>query len=257
MLLSKKAKKDVEQEFKPKAIHLMDMPEQELDKDQPRSSYIGEYILNEEMVLVKGSFELGNCQNEAEIHENITGLLKQRFPFIRSVHFDFVKSERNKIVILVVHETFQWNYKNVKELCSQGNLYVRPNIPEECISDEMSAKGSPESEIEEDQDDELMRPVLSVHVSGAGCSLVKTVPSRRGYNDNDPSHEMDVIEIEPGSCQSNYKIATEKEKLKKLVPCVTEQELENALKQFGSLEGAADTLLQNYVSEAEKVKEKT
>ena len=48
------------------------------------------------MILLKGYFELGTGQSESEIRESITEILKQRFPFVRPDHFDFVSESATK-----------------------------------------------------------------------------------------------------------------------------------------------------------------
>ena len=118
----KSKQKSQKQEFHPKAIHL-------LDKADEDNGLVPDYTVTEEMILLKGYFELGTGQSEGEIRESITEVLKQRFPFVRPDHFDFVKRERNKVTTPVVSKSLEWNYKHVKELCGQGKLYVRLNVP--------------------------------------------------------------------------------------------------------------------------------
>lgn len=47
--------------------------------------------------------------------------------------FDFVKRERNIIVILVVKENYVWDYVYVKYFCGVGKFYVRLNICKDVI----------------------------------------------------------------------------------------------------------------------------
>ena len=86
----KQKKSSSKQEFLPKAIHLLDKPEY-----QNHASYVPDYAVTDDMILLKGFFELGTGQSESEIRDSITDVLKQRFQFVRSDHFDFFKRERN------------------------------------------------------------------------------------------------------------------------------------------------------------------
>lgn len=103
------------QKFHLKAVDLLDISDPEFD-DKP-GSYSPDKTLKDEMVLLKGYFELGMQQKKSEIRESITKVLKQRFPFVKSTHFDIVKQERNKILTPVVKESLKWDYKHVKQLC--------------------------------------------------------------------------------------------------------------------------------------------
>ena len=96
------------QELHPKAAHLLDKP-----KDLDENGFFPDYAVTDDMILLKGYFELGTGQSESEISESITEILKQRFPFVRPDHFDFVKRERNKVATPVVRKSLQWNYKHV------------------------------------------------------------------------------------------------------------------------------------------------
>ena len=79
--------------------------------------------MNDNMILLKGFIELGTGQSEDQIRQSITDVLKQRFPFVRPEHFDFVKHKRNEVTTPVVSKSLEWNYKQVRELCGQGKLY--------------------------------------------------------------------------------------------------------------------------------------
>ena len=59
--------------------------------------------------------------------------MQQKFPAITEGLFDFVKRERNLVVTPVVKPTHKWDYKQLRELCGQGKLYVRLNIPREAL----------------------------------------------------------------------------------------------------------------------------
>ena len=129
---SKKKKKGNQKvQIHPKEIHLLDMPN--VDSAEGKSKCADSYVISDEMVLLKGFVELGTEQKEDEIRNSIMELLVQRFPLTKPNNFDFVKRERNRLIIPLVPPTMQWDYKHIKELCGQGKLYVRLNVPKELI----------------------------------------------------------------------------------------------------------------------------
>ena len=133
--------KNVKQEFHPKAIYVLEKPEYDLLAEYGSYMYVPDYAVNDNMILLKGYIELGTGQSEHEIRQSITNVLKQRFPFVRPQHFDFVKRERNNVTTPVVSKSLEWNYKQVRELCGQGKLYIRLNVPRECIELTMEPSG--------------------------------------------------------------------------------------------------------------------
>ena len=75
-------------EFRPKAVHLLDKP-----GDLNENDFVPDYAATDNMILLKGYFELGMGQSESEIRESITEILKQRFPFVRPDYFcQFIQS---------------------------------------------------------------------------------------------------------------------------------------------------------------------
>lgn len=76
---------------------------------------------------------------------------------MKSTHFDFVKWQRNKISTPVIKESLKWDYRHVKQLCAQGNLYIRLNIPKECIEAVASENGSDYGEGQTESDVELQK----------------------------------------------------------------------------------------------------
>ena len=195
------------QELHPKAVHLLDKP-----KDLDENGFVPDYAVTDDMILLKGYFELGTGQSESEIRESITEILKQRFPFVRPDHFDFVKRERNKVTTSVVRKYLEWKYKQVKELCGQGKLYVRLNILREVI---------------EGEDDDGLTNMNNASASGASTSA-----------DLLSSYTSNVSFISSPSRQSD------KATLRELLPSASEEDLENALLEFGGLHSAADALLE-------------
>ena len=97
------------QELHPKAVHLLDKP-----KDLDENGFVPDCAVTDNTILLKGYFELWTGQLESEIRESITEILKQRFPFVRPDHFDFVKRERKKVTTPIVRKSLEWNYKLLK-----------------------------------------------------------------------------------------------------------------------------------------------
>ena len=70
--LKGKQKKQVRQEFHPKAVYLLDKPD-----DLDENGFVPDYAVSDDMILLKGYFELGAGQSETEIRKSITEVLKQ------------------------------------------------------------------------------------------------------------------------------------------------------------------------------------
>ena len=90
-----------------------------------RSSQNDEYTIKEEMILVKGEFDLLTGADEQAIRQELKDLFKVKFSLISETDFDFVKRERNTTLTPVVKENHLWDYAHVKHLCGAGKLYVR------------------------------------------------------------------------------------------------------------------------------------
>lgn len=60
-------------------------------------------------------------------------LFKVKFLLILENDFDFVKRERNIILLFVVKENYLWDYVYVKYFCGVGKFYVRLNINKDVI----------------------------------------------------------------------------------------------------------------------------
>ena len=67
--LKKGKQKKLQQEFYPKAVHLLDKP---ADQHQGPANYISDYSIKDDMTLLKCYIEIGTLQTEAEIRESIT-----------------------------------------------------------------------------------------------------------------------------------------------------------------------------------------
>lgn len=115
------------QELHPKAVHLVDKP-----KDLDENGFVPDCAVTDNTILLKGYFELWTGQLESEIRESITEILKQRFPFVRPDHFDFVKQERKKVTTPIVRKSLEWNYKLLEfgGLHSADALLEGDSLPE-------------------------------------------------------------------------------------------------------------------------------
>ena len=110
-----------------KQIYLLDEPPQ----SEVTQGHVADYTIVDEMILLKGYCDFATTFTEAEIRKEISETIKQRFPLMSPEFFDFVKRERNSVITPVVKPSHKWDFKQVKELCSQGKLYVRLNISTE------------------------------------------------------------------------------------------------------------------------------
>ena len=249
--LKGKQKKQMKQEFHPKAVYLLDKPD-----DLDENGFVPDYAVTDDMILLKGYFELGAGQSESEIRKSITEVLEQRFPFVRPDHFDFVKRERNKVTTPVVNKSLEWNYKHVKELCGQGKLYVRLNVLREVI--EACDEPSPTVTTVEDNEDLMTSPFSSDFSIN---SLPRKSESARanasadfGLFDNGLSNTDNAsasgASTSADSLRNNVSSVSspssqsDKATLRELVPSVSDEDLDNALLEFGGLNSAADALLE-------------
>ena len=67
--LKKGKQKKLQQEFYPKAVHLLDKP---ADEHKEPDNYIPDYSIRDDMTLLKCYIEIGTLQTETEIRESIT-----------------------------------------------------------------------------------------------------------------------------------------------------------------------------------------
>jgi len=123
----------------PKTVFLLDQGNLNIDDEDDDEGQNDEYVIKEEMILVKGEFDLLAGADEQSIRQELKEVFKVKFPLISVKDFDFVKRERNTIVTPVVKENHAWDYAHVKHLCGAGKLYVRLNISKDvigCASDD-------------------------------------------------------------------------------------------------------------------------
>lgn len=252
-----KQKMPKQQEFTPKAIHLLDMYTPPCDSDEEpgcSNQFVPDYTLKDEDVLLKGYFELGNAQSEVEIRESICEVLRQRFPLIECQHFDFVKRDRNKIITPVVNKSMTWDFKHIKELCGQGKLYVRLNVRQESLQI-LSVNEVSSDDEDTKSDEELMQgSVISAKPAKRVCSGTSVVESNTGTpteqatpisafsNRRDTSTKLPTAS---STASNNASGVSDKERLRELVPYATEKQLDKALAENYTLSGAANALFQD------------
>ena len=92
-----------------------------------------EYVIKDEMILLKGEFDLECDGDEASIRSELKKVFLSKFPQITAKDFDFVRRDRNTISTPVVKEGHTWDCAHVKHLCGAGKLYVRLNVSKDII----------------------------------------------------------------------------------------------------------------------------
>ena len=92
-----------------------------------------EYSLLDDMILLKGQFELSPNFDEKQIRDELVSLFITKFPYISAADFDFVKRERNTVSKPIIKENHKWGFKHVKNLYGNGRLYVRLNLNSELV----------------------------------------------------------------------------------------------------------------------------
>ena len=91
-------------------MFLLDQVNLNADDEEEDDSQNDEYTIKEEMILVKGEFDLLTGADEQTIRQELKDLFKVKFPLISETDFDFVKRERNTILTPVVKENHLWDY---------------------------------------------------------------------------------------------------------------------------------------------------
>ena len=81
------------------------------------------YAIKDEMILLKGEFDLKCNADEASIRSELKKVFAEKFSLICADNFDFVKRDSNTIRTSVV-KGHKWDYAHVKHLCGAGKLYV-------------------------------------------------------------------------------------------------------------------------------------
>ena len=97
---------------------------------------------------------LKSTDSEDEIRAELTSLFKVKLPLTIKKDFDFIRRERNIITTPIVKAEHQWDFKHVKQLCGQGNLYARRNVIKDVLTDNEKAEDFDDiTEIEDIHDD--------------------------------------------------------------------------------------------------------
>ena len=135
-----------------------------------------EYAIKEDMILLKGGFDLECDADEDSIRSELRKVFMKKFPLICNDNFDFVKRDRNTICTPVVKEGHVWDYPHVKHLCGAGKLYVRLNISKALIT--MDDTGSESSDVEIEQMIDLTSPSTSLRQTEKLGREKHLVPSR-------------------------------------------------------------------------------
>ena len=94
------------------------------------------------MVVERGMVTLGEHDSEAQVREKIASSLKEKYNIIGPNDFEFVKVTQKKISVLHLSKQTEYNYDGVKELVSQGLLYIRIKAGFEFVLNETHASDS-------------------------------------------------------------------------------------------------------------------
>eukprot|EP00112_Aurelia_sp_Birch-Aquarium-sp1_P003804 Seg143.7 transcript_id=Seg143.7/GoldUCD/mRNA.D3Y31 product="hypothetical protein" protein_id=Seg143.7/GoldUCD/D3Y31 len=214
-----------------------------------------EYILEDDMLLLKGFVSLNQEDKAVEIKEKITSLFRIKYPLINSGNYDYVKRERNRISTPVTDMNFDWNFAALRGLCGQGKLYCRLNVLLSYVkddSDDDDNAGSPQPSTtgQSTSSIETGRPSILTS-TGDSAQEITTIIS----NDTDASSSLnsatdrqngvdqqtlsaDLIAI-PGSSTASSQNATEHvTDLSNLVHELLDKQNEKDDTKFDSLESA-------------------
>lgn len=143
-----------------KSVYLLDC----LDGTDLKES--DEYVLVDDMIVVKGQLDLSSDQTEEDIRDELQALFKSSMPSVSKHDFDFVRRDRNTISKPVVKEDYKWDFSHVKHLCGTGRLYVRLNTPR----GNLTRAEKPDDDITEVED-------LTENEEGTETPLTSLVPS--------------------------------------------------------------------------------
>ena len=107
----------------PKTVWLLDKPSKEVEIGT--DGEFEDYPVTDDMVLLKGEFDLVSNHKEENIRRELEGIFSRKLPGITMHDFEFVKRDRNIISTPVVKKGHQWDFVHVKHLCGNGRLYIR------------------------------------------------------------------------------------------------------------------------------------
>ena len=87
------------------------------------------YWMELEMICLWQFVEIGQDHTEVEI-ESLVKDFQKKFTELSIYDFDYVKREKNNILIPTVDDSFKLNFKGIKALIGQGKLICRLNTTE-------------------------------------------------------------------------------------------------------------------------------
>ena len=166
----------------------------------------------ENMVVLKGEFDLITDHNEDKIRQDLVDVFKRKLPLIGKHDFEFVKRERQSIVRPVVKEGYKWDFRHVKNLCGQGRLYVQLTVPSDDLAE--IDNSDEDGELDTGTSPLASSPVQSVSVhtgriagsraTGASCSSSsQRQVSMHNYTIHSPTLSLsEEIENTPGCSTS-------------------------------------------------------
>ena len=199
----------------PKSVHLLEKAAPDDDNDDGEGDYSGQGTLSyrENMVVLKGEFDLTPGHSEDEVRSELVEVFKTKFKLITKFDFDFVKRERSSVIVPAVKPGHKWDFAHIKNLCGQGRLYTQLNVS----SDELVER-------EGELNDEInLNPEPSITIDDGPSSSYLDIP---------------VFEVQPVK-------PSQVEVLQQVFPRMSASDARDAISQFGSADAAADALSQS------------
>ena len=148
-----KKKKVKEQIPIPQSVYLVDYTTADSD-DQDSDSF----RFRKSDVVMKGEVDLTPGESEDEIRRELAEVFQTKLPGIFKCDFDFVKRDKNTMSYPAVKSGYKWDFSHVKNLCGQGRLYVRLNVPRSVV------------EARDETDSELLKPACPSLASSSSMS---------------------------------------------------------------------------------------
>ena len=203
---------------------LLDKPSDDMEIS-PDGDY-EDYSITDEMVLLKGEFDLVSNQKEEDIRRELEGIFKRKYPCINMYDFEFVKRDRHTISTPVVKEAHLWDFAHVKHLCGNGRLYVRLVTSRKDI-EHTEHRDSTVTASSED----VVRPTYSASVTTLEV-------------DDD---EEDLPEFKANLLTTDEKVS----RIAAVFPCIPFNVIRGAVLAHGSIERTVNALLSYRSSERE------
>ena len=88
------------------------------------------YQMEPEMICLQGFVEIEQNHTGVEIKKLLVKVFQKKYPEISIYDFDYVKREKNNILIPTVDDSFKWDFEGIKVLIGQGKLICRLNTTE-------------------------------------------------------------------------------------------------------------------------------